>query len=121
MKSILLPIAIIGAVMLTGCKNETENNFMDKWEYKTIHVEAYPMLQGEENKNINLKLPLRFCSDELNDSLNTAGQEGWELVNAIPEVETAYPQLDFDEYNINGIKSNVRTSGLSLIFKRKIR
>lgn len=121
MKSILLPIAIIGAVMLTGCKNETENNFMDKWEYKTVHIEACPMLQGEENKNINLKSPLRFYSDELNDSLNTAGQEGWELVNAIPEIETAYPQLDSDEYNVSGIRSNVRTSGVSLVFKRKIR
>lgn len=121
MKYLTNTLLIAICSLIGSCSNQAEKGNTDKWEYKTVHIEAYPMLHGEEYRNINLKLPLRFYSDELNDSLNTAGQEGWELVNAIPEVATAYPQLDFDEYNANGIKSNVRTSGVSLIFKRKIR
>jgi len=47
-----------------------------KWEYKTVSIEA----KGVWNKNINEESSI--------EQLNELGEEGWELVSAVPVERT---------------------------------
>ena len=112
LKEIML---LAGCCLLTSCNNQVENNSVDKWEYKTAYIEMRSLHQGEELGNADLQSRLFLYPNELDDSLATNGKEGWELVDVITEVSTAYPQGFLDTKNCgttdpSSVKSNVRTS-----------
>ncbi len=51
--------------------------------------------------------------------INKLGEQGWELVSAYVENETAWPNFGKDEF-VTGLQPNVRAQSLVMIFKRKI-
>lgn len=83
-----------------------------EWEYKVIKVlpDNTPAREGSEAFNTSFVMP----SDT---ELNKLGKEGWELVSAESELETAFPNFGKAEY-VTGLKPNVRPAGVILIFKR---
>lgn len=81
-----------------------------KWEYKTI------VFKGNEQDALE-----KFVSKKIsisNTSLNSLGDEGWELVDVFEETETVHPNFGNSEY-VTGIQPNVRTSEISFVFKRQ--
>jgi hypothetical protein len=47
------------------------------------------------------------------------GSQGWELVTAYLETETAFPNFGDEKY-VTGLKSNIRPARLVMIFKRRV-
>jgi len=81
-----------------------------KWEYKTV------IFKGTEQNAL-----AKFTSKKLDiptRSLNSLGQEGWELVDVFEKTETVHPNFGREEY-VTGLQPNVRTSEISFVFKRK--
>ena len=81
-----------------------------KWEYKTITY------KGSEQDEL-----AKFASKKIdiaNSSLNSLGEEGWELVDVFEKTETVHPNFGNTEY-VTGLQPNVRTSEISFVFKRK--
>ncbi|MGD1089809.1 MAG: hypothetical protein ABR955_13975 [Verrucomicrobiota bacterium] len=136
MKNILCIIA--AAALLCGCNKPTETPLLQKWEYKIVEVEnfAHSMqgyyeseaktnlnesvtgmaLENEDIGEFNLDQPPGNSTDlgQYGMSINVLGQEGWELVSAIPQTETTHP-INHDE-----IIASVRTGKIIFIFKRPI-
>jgi hypothetical protein len=104
MKPCLLFISIV--LLFIGCKSST-------WEYKILKVQGTDTLsrEGYDAFKGNFILPSEL-------ELNKLGKEGWELISAESEVETAFPNFGKEEY-VTGLQPNVRSSGLVLIFKRE--
>lgn len=119
MKRLIHILALVCCGLFISC-NQTE---VDKWEYRTMAVEAksqlYP-LDEDEFSDANARYPKKFLQNDIEDSLNIAGKEGWELVSMVPELETRYPLLGYDETDAAAIKSNVRTHILRFVFKRRV-
>ncbi len=113
-----LIFSIFAAALLCGCQ--------PKWEYKTVTIDnlaadaaflllndkaksATEAMKGYDSANaspgtFNLETPTVLGITNTPDSLNHLGREGWELVSAVPQIET--------------LKSNIRTGKIILIFKR---
>ena len=83
------------------------------WEYKTVRLKTdVRELQADDEKSAKPSgLHWSDMPAEVSDPITTLpafGAEGWELVAAIPEIET--------EHGKDGV--NVRQHGALLIFKR---
>lgn len=100
MKKILLASSFV--VSIISCTS--------KWEYKTI------IFKGTEQEEL-----AKFTSKKIdinNSSLNSLGEEGWELTDVFEKIETVHPNFGNNEY-VTGLQPNVRTSEISFVFKRK--
>ncbi|MPT33333.1 DUF4177 domain-containing protein [Epilithonimonas hungarica] len=101
MKKLFL-VGLILTIFFTSCTS--------KWEYKTI------IFKGTEQDAL-----ATFTSKKIdisNSSLNSLGDEGWELVDVFSKIETVHPNFGNNEY-VTGLQPNVRTSEISFVFKRK--
>lgn len=103
-------ICFLFVLFLCACNDSKEGKPIT-WEYKILTISDPP-----SNKN---KLSMD-SSEQLSDTLNKLGNDGWELVNAYTVTKTGFPNFGVPGYVV-GIKSNVRTSSLSLILKRPLR
>lgn len=81
-----------------------------KWEYKVLTI------KGAEQSSMPKFQPKEFKVS--NNSLNSYGEDGWELVDVYQTIETIHPNFGDEEY-VTGIQPNVRTSEINFVFKRK--
>jgi len=81
------------------------------WEYKTIRIygSGYSREGSEAFRYSSI-----FVSE---DELNKLGNEGWELVSTVLEMETAFPNFGNSSY-VAGIQPNIRPQCLICVFKR---
>jgi outer membrane PBP1 activator LpoA protein len=64
---------------------------------------------------------LKYASVQVDEKqLQVMGADGWELVNAFLEMETAFPNFGSSEY-VTGLQPNVRPQRAVLLFKRPAR
>ena len=84
-----------------------------RWEYKVVKIsgEAAGGYLSEEFRS--KKLDEAGLTTELN-----LYYDKWELVSAVPEIETDYPTFGNKEY-VTGIRTNTRSSSVVLIFRRR--
>jgi len=139
MKIILCLIAI--TALLTGCgQNPAPQTKIAHWEYKIVMVENFEhamrhFASAELRTNIDLGLQHLQQSDaaagnfvldtgnaemnENNSGVDTykLGNEGWELVSAVPQIETI-PDAKFSVGRDYKPFVNIRTGKIILIFKR---
>ena len=92
-------ISAILVCLFTSCSTS--------WEYKVVTVD------GENGKGFEPK-SIKITGNDL----NIFGKDGWELVGVYTNTETVYPNFGNADY-VTGIRENVRTSSVNLIFKRK--
>lgn len=102
-------IATLLLVMLatSSCGGDSKDV---KWEYKVVRTDAFRDAGYKED----------FAAKYLvvsEDQINELGAQGWELVNAFTEVETAHPNYGNEKY-VTGLQANVRSAAVTLIFKR---
>lgn len=101
MKKLFFVVVILSAISIS-CTS--------KWEYKTI------IFKGTEQEEF-----AKFTTRKIDiptTSLNSLGEEGWELVDIFEKIETVHPNFGNDEY-VTGLQPNVRTLEVSFVFKRK--
>jgi hypothetical protein len=123
------------AALLCGCqKHETPKpaaNKTQQWEYKTVEVENYAHGQAikalyESETNLDLMVKHLFFAnshdgsfefsggyDKYSVDLYKLGSDGWELIAAVPQLETE-PNAQYENTRFN----NTRTGKIILIFKR---
>jgi len=131
---------LFAAALLCGCqKSETPKpatpepatNRIQTWEYKVVEVENYAHGQAikalyESDTNVDLGVEhLLFANshdgsfgfsggyDKYSVDLYKLGSDGWELVAAVPQLETE-PSAQYRNTRFN----NTRTGKIILIFKR---
>lgn len=109
LKLLLSAVLVIG---MGSCKKEQNQDYVTKWEYKTLI--AWPEDLGLGNKFVNNVIPVPA------EELNKLGQEGWELVTVYTEIQTVHPNFGNDKY-VTGLQPNTRTQGVFYVFKRPIR
>ncbi len=87
-----------------------------RWEYR---VKEFERLKTDDDylSQIDKRLPVSIFIPEY--ELNKLGAEGWELVSAHLEMETAFYNFGKSEYH-TGIKPNVRPKTVVAIFKRPL-
>ena len=145
MKNIFLFLAICS--IFAGCKKTPPPEpVVARWEYKTVTVENFAGYMSEnaseETKtNLNTGLEhqeqanagmgsfdLEFSDSRYGCELYKLGQQGWEMVSAIPLIQTVpfaeaisgetynpdTKSLEFEKSKFN----NIRTGAVVLVFKR---
>jgi hypothetical protein len=103
MKKILFAV-LIGAIGLMSF------SCTSKWEYKIVSV------PGNEQDTMGAFKPKVF--DVSGGSLDSFGEEGWELVGIYEKTETVHPNYGNESY-VSGLQPNVRTAEICFVFKRK--
>jgi len=93
-------IIIALAFLVVGCGQP------GRWEYKVLEL-ADVSTEELGRRDLTLK----------ESQLQELGDQGWELVTSWGEIETCYPNFGNDSYH-TGIKSNVRSHRVRLVFKR---
>lgn len=81
-----------------------------RYEYKTVAVKPSP--QGNEFKANEFQANEFSLESELNANQN------WELVSAVPEIETVHPNFGRQDL-VPGIKPNTRTRRIILVFRKR--
>ena len=113
--------AICASAFICGCKPAP--TIATKWEYKTVEADNYAHAAVQEaylvmktNSDQGLR-DIRSSENSIGgfwmDDLYKYGQDGWELVAAVPQIETVDAK-DYDDRRI----ANVRTGKIILLFKR---
>lgn len=119
---------ILAAALLAGCSKPAEPvQHPPRWEYKVLEFPNYddrydPQLiqTNYERYQLEKRMPGEFGLEQVpdtnfpTDNLRQLGQQGWELVAAVPEIETIEDAGGHQGFH------NVRTSKLDLIFKRPV-
>lgn len=82
-----------------------------QWEYKVITLESNTARTGADALKATGVTPSE-------DTLDTLGQEGWELVSSYLELETAYPNFGNEKY-VTGLQPNVRPQRVVLLLKKQ--
>ena len=86
-----------------------------EWEYKVVTTFPPKSLSREGREAMS------YSTINIDQTvLNQLGKQGWELLDTVMEVETAYPNFGKSDLH-TGIKTNVRPQKISLIFRRKVR
>lgn len=91
-----------------------------RWDYQVLYAPAVGP-NGEPASRTTAEASLAtttVLNSDLQKKLDELSRDGWELVGACVEEETAFPNFGKDEY-VNGIRENVRPQGLILMFKRR--
>jgi hypothetical protein len=96
----------------TNTSTNTNNTTSQRvtWEYKIISS------NNHYNDDDTKEGPWFISNQEL--MLNKMGIEGWELVSTYTEIATAFPNFDWRDNYISGIRSNTRTTVINFVFKR---
>ncbi len=81
-----------------------------------ILVPSYDYKVVETTQSSPTFTPGQIIVDE--DSIDSLGAKGWELVGVVNDIETSFPNFGKDEYH-TGIKTNTHSKGVSLIFKKR--
>lgn len=97
-KALLIPLL---GLCITSCSSN--------WEYKVFTV------KGTKIKT-SIYEPNKF--EVTDESLNSLGKEGWELVDIYEIMETVHPNFGSDKY-VTGMQPNVRTAEINFVFKRR--
>lgn len=84
------------------------------WEYKTLSVSNQSA--GDDSSYLTDVSRSKFALTD--NDLNKLGAEGWELVSVYTLNETSFPNFGSSEY-VTGIRENVRTAAIKLVFKRQ--
>lgn len=111
----LLFIAVAMLVVLASCKDE---NKIQKWEYMRVKTNAVLVDEHgnwpgfSENFVIN-----ETQGTNIDDSLNTLGQEGWEIVGVYTKTSTTFPNFGNAEY-VTGLRDQVATRRVVYVLKR---
>jgi hypothetical protein len=135
---------IITAALLCGCRKPAQRaTSIQYWEYKVVTVKN-DIGEIEEYEATN-KIPssaIIDCdsdsgefhlneggSDDYRVDMDELGREGWELVSAVPQIETVPGaekevgtvfNVGTDKLDPNMVKfTNIRTGKIILIFKRQ--
>jgi hypothetical protein len=132
----ILFIGAICGLFLCGCNKSPVVPPIQKWEYKIVEVENFEhrmeeSAQSEISTNSEAGLQdiasARFDAgdfhldqppgketdlEQFGLDIYALGQQGWELVSAIPQTETTHPVSHDD------VIASVRTGKVILIFKR---
>jgi hypothetical protein len=104
-----LTLMILVTLFLTSCSSE--------YEYKTISIKGKQKFG--KRTYFQDPVPMSFESPILpKDSIDILGNQGWQLISTYSITETTFPNFGNDEYH-TGIKSDVHTNELNLIFIRK--
>ncbi len=87
---------------------------IDRWEYHTLEFTGTGISRTGSSA-LGASTILVESS-----KLREMGEQGWELVGTLLEMETAFPNFGKDEY-VTGLRENVRPQKAVLIFKRRAR
>jgi len=138
---------LITTALLCGCKPSASVPLSaNKWEYKVVTVKNFEYyMQEEAYKNGTDLDKIRNAKSGAGDfqlvvtgpswkgsdygvDLNALGQEGWELVSAVPQAETVPDAETGERWDPNKASfssyrsfNNVRTGKVILIFKRPVK
>jgi hypothetical protein len=108
-------LAVVVILLCALVVEEYLSDFVQyQWEYKVVRIENDAL----SNTGVLAITPSKIPIDE--SSFNQLGEYGWELAACYVETETAYPNFGDSDYH-TGIKSNVRSSRLVLIYKRSLK
>lgn len=116
MKKAILLSAVAG-LMLVSCNKPRQNPL---WEYRIITIVGSTPFKDDadgEYKVMNDMSHKGILTKELQDSLDVAGRQGWELVDIVPFIETVYPNFGDVQYH-TGVKTNTRTYMVRMFLKR---
>ena len=93
-----------------------------EWEYKVVTALPSESLSRTGGQfGLKNDEAMSYSTININQAeLNQLGKQGWELLDAVMEVETAYPNFGHRDLH-TGIKTNVRPQKVSLIFRRKVK
>lgn len=109
MKRILfLTTLLCVTFMFSACKDEKK---AVKWEYKTIRIAINSDDYGDA-------CPLPTA--DIETELNILGEEGWELVSAVPVVGTTFPNFGNSEY-VTGLRDLTATRHIQYVLKRELK
>jgi hypothetical protein len=140
-------IAIIFVALICGCKPTAPATApIQKWEYKVVVIEniehyLHNASVGQEHLrmsdasagdfNLDINAPISFTDQLYNLNIQKLGQEGWELVSAVPQTETNPDAETGENWGIDSQGkagflnyrkfSNTRTGAIILIFKRPVK
>jgi len=83
------------------------------WEYKKVVFtgDGFSRIGEEAFKSSSIYISENY--------LNELGSEGWELISATLEMETAFPNFGNEQY-VTGIRENTRPQRIICFFKRKV-
>ena len=121
MKKFFKMTLLVSCVLMAACTKNAESS---KWEYKVMTIEGATLDEGctglmWQTQRIADKTIRYFSEEEMRDSLNSVGQQGWELVDIVALVETLHPNFGDKNYATT-TQPNTRTQELKLVFKRKV-
>ncbi|RTR22361.1 hypothetical protein [Deinococcus radiophilus] len=124
---LLLAVAAAGVVkdFLPSAPPAPQVQATQRWEYKQLLVDAvYASDADRESAEFAASVGIEtddgkkhFALDEA--QLASLGEEGWELVAALPATETAYTNFGNSQY-VTGLQPNVRSGSVTLVFKRPL-
>lgn len=81
------------------------------WEYRIVAWDA----EGHDREGTSA---MRYASIQIDTTeLAQLGSEGWELVDTMLEMETAWPNFGNDRY-VAGLQPNIRPQRALLLFRR---
>lgn len=104
MKRILMALSLV--VIFAGCTKKSIT-----WEYRELKI-----TNTNSSSSYGKMSSSDFDSSE--SSLNSLGNEGWELTTSYTLIETEYPNFGNEGYH-TGIKTNTRTEAIVYVFKRE--
>lgn len=105
-------IAIVGLIFLLFAWSSFKRQ--PRFEYKVIEF----MASSNERTGTGA---LAYSSVSISEAqLAEMGADGWELVDTMLEMETAYPNFGDTDY-VTGIQPNIRPQRAILYFKRQIK
>ncbi len=113
MKKLIIFFSVL--FLFTSCQKKGPQP-ITKWEYKEIIMEGTPRGDFFSKQFYNPT----DNHNNIGQSFEDLGKEGWELVDVYTEIETVYPDFG-GEKTIIHYKENTRTSAIHYIFKRPYR
>lgn len=106
-KLFYLLMSLTVTIGIASCSQKQEE--IQKWEYKTLVVEARPY--------DDFAIPMISYPQA---RLDTLGAQGWELVNVYTIVETVHPNFGDSKY-VTGLQPNTRLNSVNYVFKRPVK
>ena len=131
----------LAALLAAGC-SQSQKESHPRWEYRTMEVDCFQHWMSRNSFTNNVGQPDLKESEmakqdmgtfelplDVKAELSDMGHDGWEMVSAVPEIETVpnveYPggrvyNPDTQKLEETTIKAaNIRTGKILLIFKRQ--
>lgn len=112
---ILLTLAAVGLAAWAAFKPAP------KYAYKVVSVQAQftKDVSGDVINKENAANLTSTSVDIKDEQLTVLGQEGWELVGTLLEIETTHPNFGSSQY-VTGLQPNIRPQKAVLLFKKQL-